>query len=279
MPEHVRSAVNASGFLFQLRVEEEIKSHGQTHTFRIIAREHPWKHEISGRSGFADLVLEAGGFRLVVECKRSRQAHWYFVVPADAKPVWRRSALYWIHDTPGRGQRLGWGSFDVIPTTFESSFCIVRGSGEGDVPLLERIGSLLVDSVEAIAREEMLHQRGTGRVDGLIYTPVIVTNTTLHVVRCDLSSVDLSTGDIKAVESEEVPFLRFRKALSHRFPWPQRAADLRDISEARQRTLFVVNSKLLTEFLRIFNLTQRFVPLPWDSAESDNAPFSNDLWS
>ncbi|HEV8381168.1 MAG TPA: hypothetical protein VGQ29_06270 [Gemmatimonadales bacterium] len=278
MSDHTRSALNASGFLFQLRVEEEVRSGGQQN-WVVAAREHPWKHEVSGRAGFADLVLEAAVFRLVIECKRSKNAHWYFITPADAKPIIRRSDVYWMHDVPNKGQRLGWGSLQFVPTTFESNFCVVRGSGENDQPLLERIGAMLIDSVEAIAREEMLHQRGTGRLRYLLGVPVIVTNSKLHVVSCDIPSIDLSTGEIDNVESTEVPFLRFRKALSHRFPWPSRVANLQEISQARQRTLFIVNSASLTQFLKTFNEARGFEEFPWVIAENVNAPFSNDLWS
>ena len=249
------------------------------HNWAVAACEHPWTHEKSGRSGFADLILADGGRgRLVVECKRSRQAHWYFIVPADAQEIVRRTPLYWVNDIPNKGTRIGWGSIQVLPTTFESAFCIVRGSGENDQPLLERIGGPLLDCIEAVAREEVLHQRGTGEVDHLVYAPVIVTNATLHLVHCDLPSVSLTTGDIETAKTSEVPFLRFRKALSHRFAWPSRAASLREIAESRQRTLFVVNATSLTRFLKTFQEARGTEDFPWEFASRANAPFSNDLW-
>src|SRR5437773_4975488 len=277
--DHAVSALNASGFLFQLRIEEEVKAGREKHGWVVAAREHPWMHEKSDRAGFADLVLTAGMGRFIVECKRSRQAHWYFIVPAEAEPNVRSSALYWIQDVPSQGQRLGWGSLQFVPATSESIFCIVRGSGENDQPLLERIGALLVDSIEAVAREELLHQRGTGRIQELVYAPLLITNAALHVVRCDVSSVSLATGEIDRAEAMEVPFLRFRKALSHRFAWPSRVATLREISEARQRTLFVVNAASLTQFLSTFvDSTHGSGIYPWEVAAETKTPFSNDLW-
>ena len=282
-PDPALSALNASGFLFQMRVEEEVKRGRERHDWAVAAREHPWDHEKAGRSGFADLVLTDGGAgRLVLECKRVKRAHWYFIVPADAQPIVRRTPLYWVHDVREegtyKGVRLGWGSIQVIPTTFESAFCIVRGSGENDEPLLERIGRPLLYSTEAVAREEILHQRGTGRIDLLLYAPVIVTNATLHVVHCDLPSVSLTTGEIEAAKTTEVPFLRFRKALSHRFARISRAATLREIAESRQRTLFVVNAASLTKFLSSFQLAQGAEEYPWQFASRSSAPFSDDLW-
>jgi hypothetical protein len=261
-----------------------VKAGSTRHAWAVAAREHPWEHEKSGRKGFADFVLaDGGGGRLVVECKRSRQAHWYFIVPAEAQATVRRTPLYWMHDVHEagsyRGVRLGWGSMQVLPTTFESAFCIVRGTGEDDSPLLERIGSPLLDSVEAIAREEMLHQRGSGQTNYLVWAPVIVTNVTLHVVHCDLPSVSLTTGEIKAAKTSEAPFLRFRKALSHRFAWPSRVATLREIAESRQRTLFVVNAASLTEFLSKFQEARGTEDFPWESARRANAAFArDDLW-
>jgi len=276
---HAVSVLNNSGFLFQLRVEEEVKAGSERHDWIVAAREHPWNHEKSARSGFADLVLtDSKGSRLVVECKRSRQAHWYFIVPAETKPIARRTPLYWVHDVPSHGQRLGWGAIKVDPTTYEAAFCIVRGSGENDEPLLERMGSPLLECVEAVAREEVLHLRGTGQFHVQLYAPVIVTNATLHVVHCDLPRVSLATGEIESAETTEVPYLRFRKAMSHRFGWPTRVATLREIAESRQRTLFVVNAASLTEFLATFQLARGPEEFPWDYAARTNAPFSNDLW-
>jgi len=281
--DHAVSVLNASGFLFQLRVEEEVKAGSTRHAWAVAAREHPWYHEKTEHSGFADMILADGGRgRLVVECKRSRQAHWYFIVRADAQAIIRRTPLYWVHDVRdqglAKGVRLGWGSIQVIPTTFESAFCIVRGSGENDQPVLERIGSSLLNCVEAVAREEVLHQRGTGAIDQLVYAPLIVTNATLHVVHCDLPSVSLTTGDIETAKTTEVPYLRFRKALSHRFAWPSRVATLREIAESRQRTLFVVNAASLTDFLSKYQEARGAEEFPWEVASRAGAPFSDTLW-
>jgi len=281
--DHAVSVLNASGFLFQLRVEEELKAGSTRHAWAVAAREHPWYHEKTEHSGFADMILADGGRgRLVVECKRSRDAHWYFIVPAEGQAIIRRTPLYWVDDVrieqSYKGTRIGWGSVQVLPQTFESCFCIVRGSGENDQPVLERIGSSLLDCVEAVAREEVLHQRGTGAINQLVYAPLIVTTATLHVVHCDLPSVSLTTGDIDTAKTTEVPYLRFRKALSHRFAWPTRVATLREIAESRQRTLFVVNAASLTDFLSKYQEARGAEEFPWEFASRAGAPFSDNLW-
>lgn len=278
MADHTVPALNASGFLFQLRVEEEVVRSADRHGWRVAAREHPWKHDKTERTGFADLVLATDTMRFVVECKRTRGATWYFIVPAESDPVVQRAEVYWIDDVPQRGQRLGWDPVFLRPPTFESSFCVIRGSGEGDEPLLERIGGMLIDAIEALGREEVLHLRGSGRMDNLVYVPVLITTATLRVARCNISSVSLETGEIPTAAAVDVPFLRFRKALSNRFPWPSKVADLRGISEARQRTLFIVNASALSDFLRAFDYASSNRGWPWAAASNADAPLSQDLW-
>src|SRR5262249_25748498 len=79
--EEFRKIVNASGFLFQLRVENEIETTQLDHRWTVLAREHPWQDVASDRNGYIDLVLGKANVRLVIECKRTRDADWIFLVP------------------------------------------------------------------------------------------------------------------------------------------------------------------------------------------------------
>jgi hypothetical protein len=275
--DSILNAINASGFLFQMRVEEEIRRRQSQHNWSVAATEHPWLHEKSHRSGFVDLVLQAGILRAVVECKRTKSATWYFLAPRDAQPVVRGSVVLWMDDIKDQGQRVAWSRLDFTPTTFEAGFCVVRGSGESDQPMLERLASSLVDSTEAVARDEVWHQRGTGRIEQLIYVPVIVTNAKLLLVHCDIPNVNIDTGRINAAEHTEVPFLRFRKALSPRFAGLHRAATLPEVATARQRTVFVVNASGLTTFLKSLEGVAGG-RLPWNVASQERMPYSQDLW-
>jgi hypothetical protein len=272
--------VNASGFLFQLRLEQEITSgYNKVHPWSVAATEHPWHHEKAERSGFADIVIADGGItRLVIECKRVRNASWYFLLPKDAKPTSQRSSLFWVHDVPRKGQRLGWDNIRHFPPSLETAYCVIRGSGENDEPLLERLGAKLVDSVEAIARDEVLHVRQTGVLDTVVYVPVIVTNAQLFAVMCDVPAVNIETGTLADIDQQPIDYIRFRKALSSRLPWPTEVRTIPQISEARQRTVFVVRSTALTEFLRAFVQKHDHVSLPWLLAEARNAPVSDTVW-
>lgn len=66
--------INRSGFPFQLRVENEIRSSQNAHGWSVASHEHPWA--AYDESGFIDIVVEHDQFvtfRVVIECKRIRQ--------------------------------------------------------------------------------------------------------------------------------------------------------------------------------------------------------------
>src|SRR5690242_14203321 len=78
--------VNSSGFPFQLRIAYEIRHMTPGAGWDIISEEHAWKDE-TGNEGFIDLVV--GGntaydrLRMIMECKRTRNADWVFLVPLN----------------------------------------------------------------------------------------------------------------------------------------------------------------------------------------------------
>ena len=100
----LRNLLNASGFAFQLGVERSLDPQIQRGLCRIAATEHPWKHEESGSSGFIDFVVERGVVHLVVECKRTRDAKWLFLVPTTtAENVSRFRCLWYAAFGNGKG--------------------------------------------------------------------------------------------------------------------------------------------------------------------------------
>src|SRR5690349_11714772 len=74
--------VNASGIPFQLRIELEIRASRDQHPWDVAGHEVPWQDPLTSLSGFADLVLENGNMRVVVECKRpDHQTPYLFLAP------------------------------------------------------------------------------------------------------------------------------------------------------------------------------------------------------
>jgi hypothetical protein len=87
--EEIFKQVARSGFPFQLKVEDEIRSTFDKHRWSVESREHPWVHPELGSSGFIDIVLKHEHYstcRLILECKRikaddARQLRWIFLLP------------------------------------------------------------------------------------------------------------------------------------------------------------------------------------------------------
>jgi hypothetical protein len=243
--------VNSSGFLFQLAVEHEILKTKGSHNFDVIVHEHPWTSGQTNEGGFIDLVIGYGWTRLVVECKRPRDANWVFLVDQAATKLSNQVRLRWInHDFNTNSRQSGIDELRLTPTCMQSSFCQVRGQGEKDVPLLERIASQLVDSVEAFSAQELqLAWRKSFDVP-LVYLPVILTTANLVVCTVDYSNVNLSSGILKNAGFETVGFIKFRKAFESKLANSPDIATVKQANKFMERTVLVANVSAFIGFLQ-----------------------------
>jgi len=143
--------LNASGFPFQLAIEDAVRSIGTESAWHVTAREHPWK--TSNSSGYIDLVLSNETTHLVIECKRFRDAAWMFLMP-DATQMSRSHArVCWTDTVPNQKPLAGWSDVQVHPDSPESEFCAIRGQGEKDTPLLERLASSVAEAVDGLSAD------------------------------------------------------------------------------------------------------------------------------
>lgn len=237
------SIVNASGFPFQLASFEQIDS-WNTRWLPALP-EHPWRHPETGREGYIDYILNNrinSTQRLVVECKRQRgDARWYFLgLRGDTYKV-RFILSRREYSTPLAGD----GEFH--PKSEEAEFCVLPGENSSRRPTLERVADELLQSVEALAAEELVVDRDLA---SFRYLPIVLTNARLYICHADLSAVSLVTGELDPdTDFEQVPFIRFRKTL-----WSQsvesKAASVEDIRRERERTIVVVSAYSLKEFLQ-----------------------------
>lgn len=258
--EELTSLVNASGFAFQLGVEQVIRQTERSHGWRVISREHPWS--LNDQQGFIDLTISKGIVNGVIECKRVRDGSWVFLVPNGEEARNTHSRVLWVAGKE-RKSLSGWDWVEHLPDSYVSSFCVVRGGGEGDRPLLERLCSTLLASVDALAQEEVsILQR---RYDGWhgFYLPMIVTTARLHLCRFKPNEVDLVTGTLSAATFEEVPFIRFNKGFSTSRPPGAEPGNLADAANAHERTVLVVRADHLTKFLAGVQQPAFSDPYPW----------------
>ncbi len=265
---HLRS-INNQGFLFQLRVEQEIVQTREQHGWYIVAREHRWNDPLSNGEGFIDLILEKGKMRLVLECKRILDGTWLFLVPRRVEMNTGLARLAWASQLPNEPKYLGWHPFLSEPYTSESEFCVLRGQSEKDRPMLERIAGTLVQSVEALAREEVQYRpASTSRELYTTYAPVIVTPAQLMICRFDPKDIDLETGQLQADQAEfaPVPYIRFRKTLSSGIEPSTLPERLAEAHLEQERTVLVVNTQGLQQFLSKWSLRKLdgASDWPWD---------------
>lgn len=256
--EKLLRLVNSSGFPFQLRVAEDVRSMSPDRGWHVISEEYPWNDLDSGSESFVDLILGCSTnydvVRMIIECKRTRDADWIFLLP-DTVPSATGLQTRCMWTSTGRHMhpdkidlRGGYNNFYIAPESHISEFCIVRGTGEGQKPMLENLCGILLRSVEAIAQEDSSVSLAVNRSQNRYFVPMIVTNARLHICKFNLRSVSLSDGEIPQGDFEEVPFIRFTKNLTVGKHNPARQKC------DRARTVLVVQASSLVQLLSQWRL-------------------------
>ncbi len=271
-PESLLNLVNASGFLFQLRIEEEIRRSLGGHYWNVVGHEHRWTDPLSDAPRFIDLILKGmhqlnNRCQMVVECKRVRDASWVFLIPDKSQTSCERARLPWTRRQNGQGNLHDWSEWTVVPGSPESSFCVVRG--QDDMSMLERLGALLARSVESLASEELDLGPAPTEPELQVYLPVIITNATLQICWFDPNNISLD-GELSSSQSkfEPVPFVRFRKSLSAMTLSRQSSQNLEQANREQEQTVFIINAEKMLETLKKISLMIRGPVAPWDAVET-----------
>lgn len=266
MPEienDYRKYANSSGFAFQLRVEEEIRQTEQNHHWKLAGREHFWRNSDEGSEGYADIIIECGILRLAIECKRQLDKSWVFLV-TDNRQASRASLLSAVTATaPSTSHYMLraslWDDWVVTPYSMQSAFCTMQGQADKDRTLLEKAASELVQTVEAIATQELELATENQRIRTMVYGCVIVTTARLMACIVETNDIELATGQLKEGQgrTEEISFIRFRKGLKTAFAASdnmvgEASTELQKLNGRQERTVFVVNANALVSFLQQF---------------------------
>ena len=264
--------VNASGFPFQIRVEQEIESQNNEHRWKMVGGEHRWYNSESDQEGFIDIVLlnDSSQIRMAIECKRVRNdGDWIFLVLKDDKINKARARALWSLTTKDENIYMDWSQLSFHPTSLESSFFLVQGQNSTDGTMLERLADKLLPALESLATQELGLQRRNVQngVFPFFYVPVIATNAKLQVCSFDPKSIDLLSGELQLSEVgfETVPFIRFKKGLTTSIQPSKPLNSLQEVNTEGQRTMFVVNVEHLTDFLKNFNRNSEVTMPPWDA--------------
>lgn len=254
--QKLAEAVNRSGFPLQVRLRHEVQAtHGQ-HGWSVLYEEHAWRLP-NGESGFMDLVLEDRHRTsvLVVESKRERDVARVFLVD-DEKQLNRRHVNGWMNRRDGtRHDRAGPFEYTADPGTPQSAFCVVAGKDGPNRMSLESICSDVLSAVQGLAGEEkamQLKDRDMLRM----YFAAVVTTAPLYVCRYQAADVSLTDGMMSDPAFKSVPFVRFRKQLDARREVPETLAvqGPRELSRAKESTVFVIQSEAFATFLQSFEV-------------------------
>jgi hypothetical protein len=208
--------------------------------------------------------------RLVIECKRTKHATWVFINPdsknddvALAKFLWadlRISQNELIIDTENMtstpAYRIISGAYDFVtkPTSLESEFCAIRGGGENDKPLLERICGQLLKAIDCLSVEEMEIAKKKTVSDACIYVPVVITNAQLELCHYDPEKVSLTDGLLSDGKFEAVPFIRFRKSLTTALSSRATPSNIMDAHKDKERTVLIINADYFCKILEIMEV-------------------------
>ena len=254
--EQLLAEVNRSGFPLQIAIEHLILG-GAAHGWKVRYVEHEWKNERTGAGGYSDLVLSHDGdaLHVVVECKRVMDTNWIFL--RDRSDADATRAKPFISFTKTNARRFSnWEETHTKLSSPESTFAVSIGESKDNRPMLERVAAGLVQSVEALAAEDLRH--GFVKPDlPRLYVPLVVTTAALKVCNYDASRIALDAGQLSEAELRDAAFVRFRKQLSaqpstldlaHR--WDASAA----LAAAKESTVFVLNATSLIQFLNYFDV-------------------------
>lgn len=277
--KNLKSIVNASGFVFQLSVMDNVQRTKDSHGWGVLAHEHPWRNNVNGDEGYIDLVLKKNRNRLIIECKRRQDASWVFLNPDTRHDEVDLARFLWadIKITPHtwiltNGIKPGGPAYDIIsgsydfamvPASPESEFCVIRGSGENDKPLLERICGQLLRAIDCLSVEEMIINKTKEIHDASVYIPAIITNAKLELCTFDPGKVSLSDGILKEGKFRTLPFIRFRKSLTTGLTSQASPSNIADANKDKERTILIINADFFCEMLE--NMQVKLPPFtePW----------------
>lgn len=242
------AALQRSGFPLQTRVEHEINARART-GWRVLASEHPWR-DPEGRDQFIDLIACCNTVVPVIECKKSQERALLFLRPlggTGTTGLIKSFACWHIEQYQGAGKRFGSALYDLEmqPESYRSQFCVSTDKSGQTQRLLEQDARPVVLAADAL-QKAALPQLPTRS----FVVPVIVTTADLFTLRYTPTEVSLTVGDFANLDPkdiEPISWVRFHKTLT---------AGLGN----RPRTVFVVNSGALPQFLDEVSRSQGFGP-------------------
>lgn len=249
----LKKFVDGSGFPLQVKIEGVIN---QAPNWDVDGREVYWEN--GHRDGFIDIVASHiyTPMKLFLEVKKKSGGAWIFLSSERQHKKDERAIILTVNN---HNTQFEWNEILLPVSTEKFPFCAVMGQKNPSNPLLERLGSELIMSMEGYLQNQDFKRirwnntKSNALPDFPSAISVIVTNTNLYKCYYDADTVDLSDGTIKGnTNFEEVKYLAFTKPLWSKIEKSRESSGYLSryqINEQQDRTVFVVNSNHLREFL------------------------------
>ena len=234
----IEAALRGSGFPFQTAVRHAIRTHPAK--YGIHASEYPWRNR-KNEDSFLDLVANNRQLVLTVECKKTKQEKYVFLLPLGGANTGEISDFRCLRldvEPDTKAARVCCETHELDPQCPAAEFCVV--STNNKERMLERDAAMLISATDAFAHDKLEWQKLIIPPPFLI-VPILITNAEIYTVRYEPTEVSLKWGEFEKMPQEQnhVPWIRFAKTFV--------AGSGRDIGS---RSLFVVNASHLDEFLR-----------------------------
>jgi len=250
----IEAALRGSGFPFQTAVRYAIRTHPAR--YRIHASEYPWRNR-KNEDSFLDIVANNRQLILTVECKKTKQEKYIFLLDLGAEAstgdIFDFRCLRLTLDA-GRSGKVYCETHELDPKCPAAEFCVV--STNSKERLLERDAAMLISATNSFAYDPREWQK-LNIPSPFLIVPVLITNADIYTVRYKPTEVSLESGEFVTMPEEQnhVPWVRFSKTFV--------AASGHDTG---YRSIFVVNASHLNEFLgkleQLSSTGQNSVPLP-----------------
>ncbi len=263
----LKKAVSKSGFPLQIAIEHLVETIMPS-SWKVLSKEHAWNN--GNTDGFIDLVLQkADRLRMVIECKKVFNAQWIFLNPDSVQGARNHFKAWVTRAEPGKEIYFGWADLTGQPISGESEFCVMVGNNKR-TPLLEWQAGELIQATEGVATEEYYLWKSNPERGSLfnVYINVIVTTADLYVYSFSEAKISLKDGNIDSTNFFSVPYVRFRKQLSTspasargllasgRLEF-EKNPNFRTLVQAKENTVFIVNSLAFQRFLGEFREDDR----------------------
>ncbi len=233
-------ALSGSGFPMQTAVASAIKGLCNYEVEQELAWHHP-----DSSDGFLDIAAVGREVHVLIECKKTVQDKFIFLLPEDSDFENQQSIQgIYLHQSPDSTRRpaVVWGRISAIPVSYKSMFCVAKSSkSPNSNRLLESYVQPLVKATEAYALERYRRFRPAQNEPRCVpCIPLLITNAPLFVAQYRPEDVCLESGIYKARTEHinSVKYIRFHKQFTTSFE-----------VEMRERTVLVAHTSAIAEVL------------------------------